>query len=314
MKKYSPSIHGLNSMKMAIGILGPGAIGGFLAGLLWKQGHEVLCICRPKAAASIQKKGIHIKSSVFGDFVALPQSYTKLVVPVDVLFIATKAPSLPEALASIAPRLVEKSTVISLLNGVGHREVIRKSLGQRLAVGMIGMIEVAKCADGHICQLSRQNPHVDLASDRDISAVALENIAAVMLEAGVSTSILQSEGEVIWKKLVRLSAIASLTAAFQQTVGTIRSNPECRKLLEDIVREGVLVALHEGVTILPEDVLKQIDALPEGLTTSLQRDVQRKIPSEAECITGGVLRLARLYDIPAPVHENAYALINQHIR
>ena len=301
-------------MKMTIGILGPGAIGGFLAGLLWKQGHDVSCVCRPQTAAAIRSNGIQIESAVFENFVARPQADIKLAAPVDVLFIATKSPALLEALTSIAPELVEKSTIVSLLNGVGHREVIRASLGPHLAVGTLGMIEVGKGADGHIRQLSRQNPHIELASDRDLAPAALERVAAVMREAGVSTSILQSEAEVIWRKLVRLGAIASLTAAFQQTVGAIRSNPERRKLLEELVRDGAQVALHEGVTILPEEVLKQIDALPAGLTTSLQRDVHCRIPSEVESITGGVLRLARSCGISAPGYERAYELINQQIR
>lgn len=310
---YLDGIHGRNSIKMRIGILGPGAIGGFLASLFWKNGHDVICLCRSQAAAVIQDKGIQLKSPVFSDFIARPKADIRLVAPVDILFITTKSPALTEALSSIAPVLVKNSMVISLLNGIGHREIIRETLGQCLAIGTIGMIEVERDANGHICQLSTQYPHIDLASDRDISSLALESAANILREAGLSVSVLHSEAEVIWKKLVRLSAIASLTAAFQQTVGVVRSNPDCRLLLEGMVREGAQVAWREGVEILPEDVLRQIDALPEGLTTSLQRDVRSKMASEIESITGGVLRLSRLYGIPAPSHEQTYALINQYI-
>lgn len=301
-------------MKLTIGILGPGAVGGFLAGLLSKHGHDVRCIGRPESVAMIQRDGIRIESPMFGDFVAVPQADIRLTVPVDVLFIATKSPALTDALASIPPQLVENVAVVSLLNGVGHREVIRASLGQRLAVGTIGMIEIAKSADGCIRQLSRQQPHIDLASDKDLPALMLEKVAAVMREVGVSTSVLESEAEVTWKKLVRLGAIASLTAAFQQSVGVIRSDPEYRKLLEMTVREGSQVACHEGVSTLPENILKQIDALPEGLTTSLQRDVRANVPSELECITGGILRLAKFYGLPAPGYERAYELIKMRGR
>jgi 2-dehydropantoate 2-reductase len=84
-----------------------------------------------------------------------------------------------------------------------------------------------------------------------------------------------------------------------------------RKFLEEIVREGAVVALHEGVDINPDEVIKQIDSLPETLTTSLQRDVQAQIPSELESITGGVLRLAESYGISAPAHQRAYGLIKK---
>jgi 2-dehydropantoate 2-reductase len=121
--------------------------------------------------------------------------------------------------------------------------------------------------------------------------------------------VLKTEAEVIWKKLVRLGAIASLTAAFQESVGVIRSDAEKRKHLEAMVYEGALVALKEGVELNPAEVLQQIDALPENLTTSLQRDVRLKTTSEVEAITGGVIRLASLYDIPVPTYVYAYEQI-----
>ncbi len=297
--------------KLRIGILGSGAIGGVLAGLLWREGHDVLCVGRNAAVLAIEKSGIHIDSPVFGNFVAHPKADVKLTVPVDVLFITIKSPFLNNALDSIDAKQVENAVVVSLLNGVGHREVIRARLGARVAVGMIGMIEVAKGEDGIIRQLSRQNPHIDLASDGDIPEATLEKIAEAIREAGISTSILKTEAEVIWKKLVRLSAIASLTAAFQKTVGAIRSDPQLRKFLEEIVREGALVALHEGVDINPDEVIRKIDSLPDTLMTSLQRDVQAHTPSEVDSITGGVLRYAKSYGIPAPAHERAYGLIKK---
>ena len=81
--------------------------------------------------------------------------------------------------------------------------------------------------------------------------------------------------------------------------------------MEEIVREGALVAFHEGVDINSDEVIKQIDSLPETLTTSLQRDVQARIPSEVEAITGGVVRLAKFYGISVPAHERAYGLIKK---
>ena len=295
--------------KLRIGILGPGAIGGFLAGLFWREGHDVLCIGRTEAVLAIEKSGIRIESPIFGNFVAHPKASAKLDDTVDVLFITIKSPFLNKALESIDAKHVESAIVVSLLNGLGHRDVIRAHVGGRVAVGMIGLIEVAKCENGIIRQLSRQNPHIDLASDSDIPEGSLEKVAEVIRTAGITTSILRTEAEVIWKKLVRLSAIASLTAAYQKTVGEIRSEPQSRRLLEEIVREGALVALHEGVAINPDEVIKKIDSLPETLTTSLQRDVQAHTPSEVESITGGVLRLAESYGIPVPVYEHAYKLI-----
>jgi 2-dehydropantoate 2-reductase len=294
---------------LRIGILGPGAIGGFLAGLFWREGHDVLCVGRNEEVLAIEKGGIHIESPIFGNFVAFPKASLKLDDTVDVLFITIKSPFLNNALESLDAIHVESAVVVPLLNGLGHSDVIRAQVGPRVAVGMIGLIEVTKGEDGIIRQLSRQNPHIDLASDSDIAEISLEKVAEAIRTAGITTSILRTEAEVIWKKLVRLSAIASLTAAYQKTVGAIRSEPQLRRLLEEIVREGALVALHEGVDINPDEIINQIDSLPETLTTSLQRDVKAHTPSEVESITGGILRLAESCGIQVPTHEHAYRLI-----
>lgn len=296
-------------VKLSIGVLGPGAIGGLLAGLFCKEGHTVYCIGREPTVLLIKNQGLKIESQVFGDFTVKPLADKKLSTPVDILFVTLKAPFLKEALDAIEPSQIENAIIIPLLNGVGHREIIREKLGAHVAVGMIGMIEVVKNSDNVIQHLSTNKPHVYVASDSDISVRDLKKLVDIMIEIGISMSILNNEAEVIWLKLVRLSAIASTTAAFQMTLGAIRSNPEKRKVLQAMIREGAMVAMHDGVDINPQKVFKQVESLPETLMTSLQRDVHKHRASEIESITGGVLKLARSYNIPAPAHENAYEMI-----
>ena len=59
--------------------------------------------------------------------------------------------------------------------------------------------------------------------------------------------------------------------------------------------------------------LRQINALPYSLKTSLQRDVMSLRHSEFESITGGVLRLAESYGVPVPTHKYIYNLIRKKI-
>jgi 2-dehydropantoate 2-reductase len=298
---------------MRIGVLGPGAIGGLLAGLFWRGGYEVSCIGTDDEVSTIIRSGLRIDSPVFGSFIAWPDANGSLASPVDVLFITTKSPFLHHSLTRIAGGTVQDAVLLPLLNGVGHREVIRSVLRGPIAVGSIGSIEVTRTPNGQIRQLSRQDPHIDLAADSDVPKLLLEKISGTIRTVGVSVSILEKESEVVWKKLVRLNAIASLTAAYQEPVGVVRTDPELRELLGEIVREGARVALREGVEVKPEEVLARIDSLPEGLTTSLQRDIAGQAPSELESITGGVLRLANQYGIAAPAHERVYGRIGARL-
>ncbi|OGM93683.1 hypothetical protein A2935_01520 [Candidatus Wolfebacteria bacterium RIFCSPLOWO2_01_FULL_47_17b] len=299
--------------KMKIGILGPGAVGGFLASLFWKSGERVLCIGKAGDVSAIKERGITIESPIFGDFVARPEIDTELRVPIDILFITVKSSFLKEALRAVNKESIKSAVIIPLLNGIGHAEIIREILGTSVAAGTIGQIEVVKDLNGSVRQVSRQHPHIDIASDGDVSSSRLEEIVDAIRRAGVSASILRSEAEVIWKKLVRLNATASLTAAFQKPIGVIRSDPDLRRLLEGIVREGVAIAGREGTEIDSEETMEEIDRLPETLMTSLSRDVAARVPSEIDSITGGVLKKANFYGIPVPFLEGAYKRIQKRI-
>ena len=301
------------SSKLSIGILGPGAIGGMLAALLWKDGHDVTCIGKKTSVAKIKKYGISLDSQLYGNFIAKPNSVEILNKHVDVLFISVKAPFMNDALKRINIDSVKSGMIIPLLNGLGYSKNIRDRLGNIVAIGTIGDVEVTRNIDQIICHMSSSRPKIEIASNFDIANTELEKLSNILNSAGFSTSVIDSEEKVIWNKLVRLNAIASLTSAYQRTIGEVRTNARLNKRLNEIVEEGVLVASHEGIIIDPKEVINQINALPSSLKTSMQRDIMSKRPSEFESITGGVMRLAESYGIPIPAHKCIYNLISKKI-
>lgn len=301
------------SSKLSIGILGPGAIGGMLAALLWKDGHDVTCIGKKTSVAKIKKYGISFDSQLYGNFIAKPNSVEILNKHVDVLFISVKAPFMNDALKRINIDSVKSGMIVPLLNGLGYSKNIRDRLGNIVAIGTIGNVEVTRNIDQLICHMSSSRPKIEIASNFDIASTELEKLSNILNSAGFSTSVIDSEEKVIWNKLVRLNAIASLTSAYQRTIGEVRTNARLNKWLNEIVEEGALVASHEGIIIDPKEVINQINALPSSLKTSMQRDIMSKRPSEFESITGGVMRLAESYGIPIPAHKHIYNLISKKI-
>lgn len=300
--------------KTSIAILGPGAIGGFLATLLSRAGNEVVCIGREKEVDLIAKDGIGLESKLFGNIEARPRALTRLEREPDILFITVKAPYLRESLERIPKNLVSHSVIIPFLNGLGHAEILREYFGPRVAVGMIGAIEVSGETPGRVAHMSPQIPHIELASDQDVSGDRLEGVAKMLQNAGLSAKVLKSEAEVIWRKLVRLNAIAATTAVVRKPVGFVRTDPEWQKTLKSCVEEGSAVAKAEGVVINPQEVMRQIDNLPADLTTSLQRDIAAGHPSEIDAILGGVLERAKRHGISCPAIKKIYgSLVRQKI-
>jgi 2-dehydropantoate 2-reductase len=297
-----------------VAILGPGAIGGFLASIFWKQGVLVTCVGKLEQVRIINEHGIRLESARFGEVLAYPQAVHQLHYAPDLLFIAVKAPFLDDALGLISRALVSNSVVIPLLNGLEHVSAIRQRVGNRVAVGMIGAVEAVKVGWNLIVHSSLHAPHIELASDHDIPKKDLCRIGEFLSRMGVETLVRDREAEVIWRKLVRLNAIASTTAASQEAIGFIRQDQDWRRKLEGCVREGVAVARKEGVEIDPEVVMQQIDALPPTLTTSLQRDIEQRLPSEIDAIPGAILRLAKLHGVKCPTIQEIYAKVMNRIK
>jgi len=296
--------------KPSIGILGPGAIGGFIASVFYNNKFPVNCIARKENLKQLKAEGISIESSTFGSFTANPKFSSKYDINCDILFIAVKTPFLEDALNVINIESVKNTIIISLQNGIEHINTIRKKAGNCLVVGMITGEFIRKGTTS----IKHTSPHVciQLAS-KDIANTKLLGVVNLLQGIGIEASCLLREEDVVWNKLVKLNALASLTAASQLPIGVIRTSTKWRLKLEGIVKEGVRIAQAEGVDINEEIILKQIDNLPAGLSTSLQRDISSGQVSELDFILGAVIRKGKQYGIPCPTTEDFYIKITNLI-
>jgi 2-dehydropantoate 2-reductase len=296
----------------SVAILGPGAVGGFLAGLFWRKLIQVTCVAREETADAILRSGIEIDSQTFGTFIAWPQAAARLNHPVDLLLITTKAPMLSKSIERINPRMVAQGLVVPLLNGIEHMQVLRSRFGGRVVAGSIGSVEVIRDAPNRVFHLS-QSARVELAADLETYSQRLPALVRLLRGAGVDAAILESEAAVLWGKLVRLNALSCTTSACDESVGFVRSDPSWRAQLEGCVREGAAVATAEGVCISPEVVMAQIDGLPADLRTSMQHDIAAGRATELDAIAGAVVRAGNRHGLPCPAIQSLMTKIEERM-
>jgi len=289
-----------------IGVLGPGGVGGFIAGALWRAKYSVTCIARAETAALIKARGLDVRSRSLGDFVATPNAVERLSEHVDILFVTTKSYGLEEALKRVSGLFVAEAIVVPLLNGVEHVELLRASFPGTVIAASI-QIEAKSEAPGKIIHTS-PFARIEWALDGQGAASVEAVLSPIMEAAGLELSRKVSEAAVLWGKLVRLNALACATAAARLPIGSIRTDPEWRALIAGAVREGCQIAAAEGVALSAESVMEHIDRLPESLGTSLQRDLMAGRPSELDAIAGAVLRRAVRHGIKCPCVQ---ALVNR---
>lgn len=297
---------------LRIGILGPGAVGGMLAALFWKQGDEVTCIAKPESTAKINARGIVLQSATFGTIHARPKAVPLLDHPIDILFITVKADVLSDALSRIPSDYLSTAIIVPLLNGKEHQDLLRQRFGERVLAATIGAVEVYRDTDGN-CLHTNGSVEMTIGTDIAENQASLRLLSDVMTHLNVRCLIKPSEADVLWGKLSRLCPIAAATAAFQLPLGEIRAVPSHQAVLEQATRESTCVAQADGADIDPESVIRAIDALPAPLITSLARDVQRGHLGEADAIIGAVIRTGKQHKINCPNLEHLLDRIKERV-
>ncbi|MEA2423255.1 MAG: 2-dehydropantoate 2-reductase [Thermoleophilaceae bacterium] len=292
----------------SVAILGPGGVGGFLAGALERaDATSVTLVAREEAAATIARDGLRVHSVRVGDFSARPRAVAALDGPVDALLVATKAVGLEDALERV--RGLEPGIVLPLLNGLGHLDVLRERYGSRAVAGSI-RIESTRTRTGEIEQTS-PFLRIDMASADPAMHAPLAELAALLERADVPARVLDSEAQAMWGKLVRLNAIALASSAWDLPLGEIRSDPERRAALEACVHEAAAVARAEGATVDPAFTIAELDDAHPELRTSMQRDIAAGRAPELDAIAGSVLRAAARHGLECPTIGRLASLVAQ---
>jgi 2-dehydropantoate 2-reductase len=277
-----------------VAILGPGGVGGFLAGALARAGHDVVVVAREPTAKLIARDGLDVSSVRLGDFHARPAARTTLTEPVDVLLLAPKATTLTEALTRIeaAPRLV-----VPLLNGLDHMTVLRQRFDPDTVAAGVIRIESVRPAPRRIVQTS-PFLRVELAADYAELRPALERLKHTLQHADVPAEIGPSEAQILWAKLVRLNALALTTSVYEAPIGVIRTDH--RDTLAACIRETAAVANADGARVDPAGPLQELDDAHAELCSSMQRDLAAGREPELDAIAGSVLRAATRHGLECP--------------
>lgn len=277
-------------------VLGPGGVGGLLAAVLGRQGHQVTCIARDETAAHLKEHGIRVHSDLFGDFTTGVDATTVLDRAVDACFIATKATGLAEALARLPRSALGGALVIPLLNGVDHVAMLRRQYDPASVVAGVIHVESNRVSPGVIDQEGSIG-RLSLASDT-VPAGRIRPVADDVAATGFEVVSDLDEPTILWSKLSFLATLALLTTRYRATAGEVRTTHR-----DELVATAREVAAVSGAAGGPSDVEPILDLMDrfraEG-KSSMLRDLESGRPLELDAIGGAVLRAAEAHDIPVP--------------
>jgi 2-dehydropantoate 2-reductase len=298
---------------MKIAIMGTGGVGGYYGGLLAQQGHDVTFIARGAHLTAIQEKGLRV-NSIHGDFHIIPAKATdnpKEIGPVNLVLFCTKTYATDQAARQIQPVVGEKSTVMSLQNGVESAEQIGAILGMEHMIGATTWISSSVEAPGVIKQVSQFRRVVLGELDGQITP-RVQAIFETFRDTGITIELSEDILKVLWTKFVFISAISSLGALTRLPIGEYRLVPEARAMMTSLMKEVTAVARAQKVELDQDVVQKSMDFIDNAaphIKASMQLDVEAGQRSELESMVGVIGRKGRQLDIPTPTADMIYAAL-----
>lgn len=281
-------------------VLGAGGIGGLLAAALSRSGEAVVVLLRPERLAGFPGR-IQVESAVLGSFVADVPAAAAPDREVDALWVATKATALDAAIAAVPAAVVGDATVIPLLNGIDHVDLLRQRYENVCAATI--RVESERTGSGLIRQ-----PSPFLRVDFGPSA-ATDALARVLEASGIATKIWDDETSMLWDKLAFLAPIALATTGLDQPVGGIRDDARFRGCLAEVFA----IARRDGAVIDEQGVRDLVAEAPAQMRTSMQRDVAASRAPELDAIAGPILRRAERFGMPVPSTSALVAAVRSRL-
>jgi len=299
---------------MRVLVVGAGAIGGYFGGRLLQAGRDVTFLVRPKRASELASAGLVIRSAS-GDVtlknpptVQADKLQEKLEKKFDVVLLSCKAFDLDDAIKSFAPAVGANTSIIPLLNGMSHLDVLDKKFGRERVLGGLCAIAVTLNEAREVVQLA---PMQSLGfgergggmSDR-VRAIA-EIFASGNFNGAPSEHVMQD----MWEKWVFLASLAASTCLMRTSVGNIMASPGGKDFLLGVLDECSAVASAEGFSPGGPFFQRTRGLLTtEGspMTASMFRDVKAGLPVEADHVIGDLVARADAAKVPVHKLRTAY--------
>jgi 2-dehydropantoate 2-reductase len=298
---------------MKISIIGSGAMGSLFGGRLALSGQEVVLYdVYREHVDTINKAGLSIEDAATGEVTLVhPKASAdpESVANSDVLIIFVKSTTTEEAAAKFKAFAKTGTIVLTLQNGLGNEEILRRHFGpQRTAAGVTSQ-GATFLGPGKIRHAGKGPTHMAMA---DGDSGKLTAFAAALTAAGFETYVDKDVMGMVWSKLLINVGINALTALLNVKNGQLLDYEDVKSLMADLVMEAVVVAKARGVHLTYEDPIATVYDVARKTganASSMLQDFQKNRQSEIDFMNGAIVREAKALGIPAPVNEAMTRLV-----
>jgi len=301
---------------MRIAVVGAGGVGGGYGAALATAGADVTFIARGRHLAAMNSEGLRVESPR-GDTHLQPTRATDdpaSVGPVDIVLFCVKLWDVETAGAAIRPLIGSGTAVIPLQNGIDAAERLVAILGEAAVMGGVANISATIAAPGVIRQTGTAMRMVFGELDGKTTPRA-RAFAALCAQAGIDGVLSTAIRTDLWMKFILLASNAGIMALARLPVGKLRDDPDIAPWFAAAYEEVAAVGRAAGVALPPDAVARTLDFTrnaPPDLMASMAVDLLRGNRIELPWLSGKVVTLGRVHDVPTPVHAFIHSMLKPY--
>jgi 2-dehydropantoate 2-reductase len=296
-------------------IVGAGALGCAIGGVLAEGGHAVWLINRGLAQVdALRQHGLTLRENGVDRQVAVHAAThcADIGGTVDLVIVLVKSFHTFEAIASARCIVGPDTVVLSLQNGLGHEDVLAEVVGRKHVLAGKTYAGGVMLAPGHVMVGTQGKETLIGELDGSLSP-RVAAIAAAFNQAGLTTTVSDNILGTMWDKLLVNVATGALSGITRLTYGDLYAIPEVEACAVAAVAEAMAVAKAAGIALgstAPRQAwVKAADGLPAAFKASMLQSLEKGSVTEIDFVNGAVVRWGAKYGVPTPVNQALVACI-----
>lgn len=310
---------------MRIAVIGAGAVGGTIAALLDRAGHDVEVTARGENLKAIQSTGLSLEGA-WGSHVAKPEANELISRTPEIAFLATKALDARAALRDNASML-DRVPIVVVQNGLEGLDLANHELPNSVAIGALAMFAASYLRPGCVAVTTPGSTYLgNYENDQEVDRIT--QILRDVLPVHQSKNFLGAQ----WTKLLvnQINALPAITGlSAQDTI----SNSQLRKILTKSMKEAAKVGMKSGVKFasvekFSDSLVRIFAAMPDWIAQLLPLFMRRKMgarpnpgstlqsirkgqASEIDYLNGAIVKTAIANGGFAPINAELVKLVHE---
>ena len=312
---------------MRVGVIGAGAVGGAIAALLARAGHDVEVTGRGDHLGAIRENGIHLRGG-WGEYVARVHANELLTRGPELVIVATKAQHAAEALGDNATFL-RGIPILVVQNGLDGIATASEAAPRSDIVGALATFASSYLSPGEVTVTATGPTYLGVAADKDdLPARYVARILGSVMPVSIVPNFVGAQ----WTKLV-INQVNGLPAVTGRSVQEVVRDRGLRRVMTASMRETVRTAIRTHIHFEPlqglgNRGLRLFAALPLWIGQALPalmarrmgrtpnpgstlQSVRRGQATEIDYLNGSVVRAASAIGRTAPVNALIVEMVHE---